>query len=522
MTEFDAIIVGGGHNGLGIAAYLSKSGLKVLVCEAFSEVGGYLHSESVIPGYIHSFHAITMGTYAPIYRDFDLLQYGTRMIRADVEFGLIVGTKALALHNSVPKANFKTYAKFSEKDARTLESLHKRFHTTWLKEYYSPPMPPEERGVGLQPRDRDEWRMICSMSPAEVVENYFESEMIRLFLTLRVVEEGAEGYAIASKRTKNEYKGTGDYAMKMLTDPQYAIPQGGSRRLAEGLSRIISIFGGVVLVDAVVKRIIVKDGRAIGVELLDGRVFNSGKMVISNVDIGATIRLTGEENFGPDLVKKINSLKAPAWGKFDLHIASNESPKYKVDDPAINRSLNVFVGYESVDDLDKHTDEARKNQFPKEPSFHAGCQTLYDTSLAPPGKHTLWEWMYISPQLSMETTESIAQKYKEAVLARWQEFAPNLKGETMIDVYPYYVRKWRARPLLPSISNGQYYDNRPISDLSGYRTPVSGLYLCHSSSHPGATVRFGPCYNALTVIARDFNLAKWWSDPVPGVPLASE
>ena len=522
MPDFDAIVVGAGQNGLGIAAYLSKSGLKVLVCEAASEVGGYLHSESVIPGYTHSFHAITMGTYPPIYRDFDMAQFGTKMIKADVEFGLIYGKKALAVHNGLPKVNFKAFAKLSEKDARMLESLHNRFHATWLREYYSPPMPPEERGAGLAGKDRDEWRSICAMSPVEVVEHYFQNETVKLFLVLRVVEEGAEGYAIASRRTKNEYRGTGDYAMKMLTDPMYAIPQGGTRRLAEALARAVTSFGGEVLLDSAVSRIVIKEGSAVGVELIDGRVINSRKLVISNVDIGATVKLAGEENFGSDIVKKVSALKAPTWGKFDLHIASNEPPKYDVDDPMVNRSLNVFVGYEGVDDIDKHTEEARRNEFPKKPSFHAGCQTLYDPSLAPPGKHTLWEWMYISPQLSMETTESIAQKYKEAVLSRWREFAPNLKVDTLIDVYPYYVRKWRARPLLPSISNGQYYNNRPIPELSNYKTPIRGLYLCHSSSHPGATVRFGPAYDALTVIAKDIGITKWWSDPVPGVPLSSE
>jgi phytoene dehydrogenase-like protein len=281
-------------------------------------------------------------------------------------------------------------------------------------------------------------------------------------------------------------------------------------------------FGGEILVDAVVKRIIVKDGRAVGVELADGRTFKATKMVVSNVDIGTTVRLAGEENFGSAIVKKVNALKAQAWGRFDLHIASNEPPNYSgVDDPAINRSLNVFVGYEGIDDIDRHTDEARKNEFPRKPSFHAGCQTLYDPSLAPPGKHTLWEWMYVSPQLSMETTESIAE-YTETVLARWREFAPNLGGDALVDAYPYYLRKWRARFLVPSISNGQYYDKRPTAELSGYRTPIKGLYLCHSSSHPGGTVRFGPCYNALTVIAKDFGISKWWSDPVPGIPLASE
>ena len=84
MAEFDAIVVGSGHNGLGMACYLGKSGLKVLVCEALPVVGGYLNTEEPIPGYKHSMHAITLGTYPPFYRDFDLAHYGVKLIKTEV------------------------------------------------------------------------------------------------------------------------------------------------------------------------------------------------------------------------------------------------------------------------------------------------------------------------------------------------------------------------------------------------------------------------------------------------------
>ena len=357
-SNFDAIIIGSGHNGLGLACYLSKTGLNVLVCEAESKVGGYLKTEEVIPGYKHSLHAINIGTFPPFYNDFDLTKYGTRLVKQDVELGLIMDKRGLVIHNELPKVNFKNFSKFSEKDAKTLETIHTKFHATWLKEYYSPPITQEERGVGLEKEDRIEWIRMCSMSPRELIDELFESEMVRLFSALRVMEENIEGYILVSNRTKDEYQGTADYLFKVLTDPRYVVPEGGSVELALGLSRIVAAYGGSILTDAPVDSIIIRNGRAVGVRLTDGRMFNARKLVACNVDIFMALKLIGEDNLDSKLVREIHSVKLPDYGKFDLHIASLEPPKYSdIDDQEINRSLNVFVGYDGMDDIDIHADE---------------------------------------------------------------------------------------------------------------------------------------------------------------------
>ncbi|MBI2183536.1 MAG: NAD(P)/FAD-dependent oxidoreductase [Thaumarchaeota archaeon] len=522
MADFDAIVIGAGHNGLGLACYLAKSGLKVLVCEAQSKVGGFLHTEEVILGYRHSMHAITMGTYPPIYRDFDLAQYGTRLIRPEVQFGMILDKKALVVHNGQPKTTFKSVAKFSLRDAKRMEQLHRRFHATWIREYYSPPMPSRERGQGLNSEDRREWQRICSMSPREVIEEFFESEMVKLFLCARSLEEGSEGYSAVSRTKVDVFRGAGDYVFKILTDPEYCIPEGGSRRLAEGLARIVEAHGGTILKNSPVSKIIVKDGRAAGIKLVNGTIHEAKKLVACNVDIKTMLELVGEENLDANSVAKIRSVIPPDSGKFDLHIASNEPPQYtNIDDQAVNRALNVFVGYESLADVDRHAAESAAGKFPEKPSFHGGCQTLYDKTLAPPGKHTLWEWLFTSPRISTTMTPSNVEEYKERVLSRWQQYAPNLKT-AMTETYHYATRKGGLTGGTPSIGYGQYYDNRPIPELSGYRTPIQGLYLAHSACHPASTVRYGPAYNAMTIIARDLGIKKWWSSPALGQPYAME
>ena len=523
MAEFDAIIVGSGHNGLGLACYLAKSGLRVLVCEAQPVVGGFLHTEEVIPGYRHSLHAITLGTYPPFYRDFDLARYGVRFIRAEVEFGLIQGNRALTVHNGLPKANFKSFAKFSEHDARTLERTHKRFHATWLRENYSPPLPPEERGRGLDRADRDDWLRICSMNPRELIDELFESDPIKIFASVRFVEENADGYALVARQSSKEFTGVADSVFRILVDPRYVIPQGGTRRLAEGLVRVLEALGGSVLTNAPVEEISVKAGRAEGVKLSNGKIFHAKKLIVCNVSVGTMLQLVGRDHLSRTIVRQIESLESPEGGKFDLHLASAEPPRYaNVDDPAINRSLNVFVGYDSLDDLDRHADETRRGRFPEKPSFHGGCQTLYDPTLAPPGRHTLWEWQFVSSQVSSDITPDRVETYREQTLARWRQFAPNLTSETILGVHPYYTLKGGHKDGFPSLKNGQHYAERPIPELAHYRTPIRGLYLAHASCHPGGQVRFAPAYNALTIIAQDLGIPKWWSDPAPGTPYTTE
>lgn len=522
MAEFDAVIIGSGHNGLGLACYLGRSGMRVLVCEAAAVVGGFLNTEEVIPGYRHSLHAITLGSYPPFYRDFDLSKHGLTMLKVDVEFGLLMGKRALVIHNGLLKENFKNFSKFSEKDARTLAVLHNKFHRTWLQEFYSQPKPTEERGIGLESDQRSEWKRICSMSPREVIDEFFESEMVKLFIASRVIEENADGHGLVASNMTLDFRGVGDHVFRVLTDPQYLLAQGGTHSLAEALARQVTALGGEILTDSPVEEALVNDGKAVGVRLVDGKVYSAAKLVVCNTGMGAFLDFVGHA-LDESLVKKIGNIRTPVSGKLDLHIASNEPPRYEgADDPQIDRSLNVFVGYDDLSDLETHANDIKEGRFPQKPSFHGGCLSLYDHTVAPPGKYALWEWQFVSGKVVAGASQDKIDEYRDRILSRWREFAPNLTKSNLLGVHVAATQKGGHKSGYPSAGWGQSHYGRPTPELSGYRTPIKGLYLCHSSGHPGGQVRFAAALNAFKVIAEDLGLRKWWSEPAPGQPYAVE
>ena len=168
--DYDVVVIGGGQNGLGVAAYCAKAGLRVIVLEASEKVGGFMSTEpATLPAFRHSLHAITLGSYIPFYRHFDLRAFGVTFAKPPVEYVMLLPDRHLTIRRSEPTVNYKAIAKFSKKDAQAIEDLHRRFHRAWLGEFFSPPVE-GERGRTLPDGERREYNRLCSLSLREAVE----------------------------------------------------------------------------------------------------------------------------------------------------------------------------------------------------------------------------------------------------------------------------------------------------------------------------------------------------------------
>ncbi len=518
--DCDVIVIGGGQNGLGVAAYCAKAGLKVVVLERAEKVGGFLSTEAVtLPGFKHSLHAITLGSYVPFYRHFDLKAFGVEFAKPPVEYAMLLPERHLIIRRSNPQANYAAIADFSERDAQAIEDLYRRFHATWLEEFYSAPVP-GERGRALPDSQRREYNRLCALSLREAVEDSFESDAVRLFFCLRAMEFTGDP-ALGS--TRQESRGTGDILFRLVCDEEYQIVVGGTNELAQGIARMIERWGGQVLTGSPVAKILVDSGRATGVQLADGTTLMA-KTVVSNVGFPTTmLQFVGESYLTPDFAQAVKSLRWQITGTFNLHLAVSEPPIYQF--PEAWESLCVFLGYKALADLDTKWAEIVQGRFPT-PAFHCGCTTLHDPSCAPPGSHTLYLWQTIPGEMSRLMTEEKASEHAEQVLRRWREQCPNLTNERILGRYIYNLTKWKNAQTNSggvAYSYGQYYDRRPLAGYSDYRTPITGLYHASASSHPGGGVRFGPAHNAAKIIFDDLGIAPWWSQELrPGMPLVAQ
>jgi phytoene dehydrogenase-like protein len=526
MTKYDFIIIGGGPNGLCVAAYLSKAGQKVLVLERYFEVGGGLATEEVtLGGYIHNTHCIyhMMVDYAPPYNDLELEKYRCKYVYPELQVAMPFSDgKALCLYSDVDRS-CDSIAKFSAKDAESYREVYHRFKL-YMDEFLAPgtyvsPLPPIEAVVGLQKtevgREISEYQ---HKSPKEIVDELFENERVKTLMLYLACHWGLE----------YDNGGLGFLVPLMLNRPvNTRLCIGGSHRLSNALARVIQEPGGGNIRGSItIKRIIVEDGTAKGVELEDGTVYEAEKAVISSIDPHQTfLNYVGEEHLSEQFVTKVKNWHWEKWSLFSLHLALEEAPNFATTNGYnINNSLMYVMGYETPEDLIEHWEAIDRGELPSKVGFNCCFPTVHDPSQAPSGRHT----GIISEMAPFNLKEGAEKWYdlkfkeahKEQCLATLCKYAPNMADKilwTYISTPLDFSNKY-ANMVQGSFKQGAYEIfqmayNRPNDECSGHRTPIKNLYVCGACVNPGGLVTFGPGYIASNIIAEDYGIEKWWQEP---------
>jgi len=269
---------------------------------------------------------------------------------------------------------------------------------------------------------------------------------------------------------------------------------------------------------AEVTKIIMENGRAAGVQTAEGRILR-GKVVISSLDPKITfLELVGAQNLPAILKESTEGWKYDKWSYNTLHIVTEEPQHYACDDPWVDESFMTIFGFESTDQLLAHWDnviagKVDDNNF----GGHATCESFFDPSLSRmPGKHVSFFQMH-APYEIEGGWDKRGNELKEAMLAKWQRVAPNLKREKIIKAVcetPVDIER-RLNMRRGSIKHGDYNPTqlgyfRPNTECSSSRTPIEGLYLCGASTYPGGLVLGGNGYLAANKVAEDLGAAKWW------------
>jgi phytoene dehydrogenase-like protein len=528
--EFDGIIIGGGYNALTLGGYLAKQGLKILILERRMSYGGATITEEVTkPGFYHNLHANFIWSYGPPHRDFELHRYGLKLMYGEVERAfLFEDGEALMTYTDDPHRSYQQFAKLLPKsDLDTLEAVFHDYLTKVEEEFYAPPKPTEERGEGLDDDARKEYQRFCEMTGREVIETLYESDRLKTFIAMNACVRGMPDFA----------PGTGDFFLRYAASPKLSIVRGGTRQLAHALAAFFHANGGVILNDSHVEKIRIEGGRAVGVETSDGRVFDASRFVASGIDPPATfLSLVGEEHLTPEIAQRCKGWEIEFHtALFGFHAATDVAPDYseKYPDEA-NGALAIFLGVNTLDELDDHWAQIEAGHLPDKPGGDACCHTMIDPSYAPAGKHTLLFWQFGPPADKLEggavAYDDIKADYLEKMAERWREYAPNLTKDRVLGTYAYTPADIQERIInmvgggcrQGAYTNNQWGYNRPFPEASGYRTPIEGLYLCGAACHPGGSIHFGPGYNAANAIADDLQLERWWPPyRVQGKPLVS-
>ncbi len=522
--KFDGIIIGAGPNGLALGGYLAKAGKKIVLLERRMEVGGGLATEQVtIPGFLHNTHAVyhAMVDFAPVFPDFELQEkYGLKFVYPDPVLVMpLKDGRSICLYQD-PERTAKSIAQFSQHDAKAYVEMHHTF-----KQYtdlflgpatYERAHPTFEGLVKMQ--SSEVGREITSYSektPKTIVNEIFEDEHVRSIIL----------YAACMWGLDYDLEGLGYLVPLMINRAtNYRLSVGGSHRLSHVLSKVVYDNGGMILGSQLIKRIIVENGAACGVELEDGTVYEAD-FVASTIDPYQTfLNYVGETNLSSDFVRRTKQYKWEASSLLGVHMALEHAPDFAAAEknPDVNKSFIYFIGCETQAELIKHWDLLKQGEV-GDVGFNCTFPSVHDPSQAPPGRHTGLISQHAPYRLhgNQENWYRERQEWAERLINTLGQYAPNINEHNLLWRYvstPVDIENKFLDMKEGSYKQGGYYPLqmgffRPNEECSRHLTPVKNLYLCGASSFSGGLVLFGPAYNGANAIAEDQGFEKWWREP---------
>ena len=531
-TEFDVVIIGGGHNALTCAAYLARAGVDVCILEGRHEWGGAVYTaEHTAPGFCHNIHANFMEFLhiMPFWSDFDLESLGARIIYPEAQAGIAFsdGRPPVILYrNDMIEETCKNFAVYSKRDAETWRELKTRanlLEPAMAHGLYTPPAAIDLE-AGLPGRERPGLMMkmfgldeeMAHKSIRDCIDELFETDEIRALL-YRVAVEFC-GPPI-------EWPGTGGiFLFACLFMPGcWRMIVGGSHRLNGAMVTACLREGATMRETSRVERILYQDGRATGVQVVGGRRYLARQAVVSGIGVKDTfLDLLGEEHLSDYYRRRTRNFKeGPDQVLGSVAMALHQAPDYRSAkrDPRINEAWYQVVGFDSAREVLDYCRAGHIDRIPELPGAGVWINSIWDPTQAPAGKHNLTGWYFFprASALSEQEWDEIKQSYNARFLELYEKFAPNMTRENVIADYLHtpldQERGMRMREGdfgHGAMSADQVGGLRPFAGAGRYATEIPGLYLCGSCCSPGGGVTAGPGYNCFKVLCEEYGYREVW------------
>ncbi len=520
---WDAVIIGGGHNGLVCGSYLARAGLKTLVLERRKILGGAAVTEEVFPGFRMSVASYVMSLLSPrVINDLELKRFGLVVLPANDLFSPLENGDHIFLHDDMRKTQAEL-ARFSRRDAEIYPVFD-----AYLKEatrvvralLYETPVDVSRRDwrtfkrmAGLLWRQRrigvHVYRIVDLMTQSvyDYLSRWFENETIKALLayyasigTFAGPKSPATAYVLMH-HIMGEHEGAGGWGFV----------RGGMGAISDAIMASGARYGLEARTNADVASVIVRDGAARGVTLASGEEIPA-RIVIGNLNAKLLFqKLVDRKRLPEAFMAEINSYRTFSTA-FKINAACDDAPRYRAFDAS--KAGFAYPSYThigpSIEYLEKAYDDAKYGGYSRRPFITPVVPTFVDDTLAPPGKHVVNMFGGHAPyELAGGDWAEHRAGFVKNALAVMDEFAPNFSSRIldMQVLLPPDLEEIFALPqghifhgeLLPD----QLFFQRPASHFADYRTPIHALYLCGSSAHPGGGVSGIPGYNAQREILKD-------------------
>lgn len=526
MKTWDAIVVGAGHNGLVNACYLQRAGLDVLVVEKNDWIGGAAVSRELSPSYIYSNCSYVCSLFRPeIMRDLELPRYGLQVV--PYEGGVVFtrdGDYLAAYHDH--HAHRREFARYSKKDAESYERYARdvtrqcRFIQPLLMRTAPDP-------ASFKPRDLSELLYLgrkfggmsseelaltlrfWTMSISEFLDEYFETDVIKAYLAI----SGIIGTALGPMSPGTAYVLLHHYMGEVDGSVgAWGFARGGMGAITRALADSFKATGGTIRTEAEVDQILVSNGKATGVVLAGGEEVRA-RHVVSNADVKRTFLKMVEERDLPDsFVRSVKNFKMRgSSGKVNIALDSlPEFPALPKNSPCLQGDMHFT---DSIERMERAYDDWKDGRWSADPMLDIVIPTTLDPTMAPPGKHFMSCFaQYCPPKVQgKDWTDADRDAFAETVISQIADHSPGFRDR----IVHMEVRTPREIEDEVGLTEGNIFQgeltfdqllfNRPVPGYAQYRTPIDGLYLCGSSTHPGGGVMGAPGRNAAAEILRDLS-----------------
>jgi phytoene dehydrogenase-like protein len=528
QSTYDAIVIGGGHNGLTAAAYLAKAGRKVLVLEKRSVLGGAAASEEVFPGYRIPTGAIDAGLFLPqIVKDHSLEKHGLQFIEPPAivtalqEDGppLTLWRDATRTRDeiaAISKADADRYPRYLEWISRMTGVLQKVMTLT-------PPQIPDPSLGDLVPwlgiawkarrlgkRDLMEFMRILPMPVSDFLDEWFATPLLKVALGMQGVTGSMAGPRASGTVFMLLYQAIHAGNAKFRSSRMVSRGPG---MLIDALAAAVHSYGGEIQIASPVAHLLVQDERVTGVVLQDGRQIRAGA-VLSSADPRQTLlEFLEPEYLEVTFSREVKNIRFRG-STARVTLVVDSLPDFPAVSSAGEADWRLRLSGHTLicpdlDTLEKAYDDAKYGHVSRRPALDMVIPTILDDSLAPTGKHILSVNVQYAPYaLKDGSWESNRERLINLVIDRLSKHAPDLTGHIQY-VHGITPQDYEDIYSLPAgdIYHGQMLLDqlvfmRPVPGYGQYATPIKNLFLCGAGAHPGGGLTGGPGYNAARAVLR--------------------
>ena len=528
MSNYDAIVIGAGHNGLVTAAYLAKAGKKVLILERRAVVGGIAVTEEIFPGFKFSTCAHLAASFAgEISADLDLKKHGLEFLPLDpLLFAPNLNGAPLVIPRD-PAEAAKAIGHHSKNDASKYPAFCARLKTIagFLRTIYGLTLPDKANpgefnpmelikvGLkfhGLGDKEGYEFLRTLPISIADLLHEWFENDLLKASLAASSMLGSFVGPRQQGTAFNLLHHQIGESNGALRTA---GFVRGGIGNLTAALARAAQQHGAEIRTGAEVVKVLTKQSAATAVALATGEEITA-TCVISSADVKRTfLQLVEPTYLDPHFLLQVQNIRARGTVA-KINLALDGLPKFNQQESQAQLGGITHIG-PTLDYLERAADDAKYGRYSKQPFLEITLPSITDPSLAPAGKHVMSVWMQSAPyNLRDANWHDQREALGDTVVKLIDEYAPGFKNSilhrqvlTPLDLEQTYGLTG-GHPYHAEMALDQIFFMRPVPGWARYRTPIDHLYLCGSGTHPGGGITGLPGYYAAKEVLKDLKQKK--------------